>query len=155
MGRAIAVATILLSAGLAGANPIDLALVDGQQLKLDDEWPALPDYQELSMEDRITDKVSDAGNDASSHVDAWTRHYVSWRVDGRRNRGSLHLGNEMIALDSNWLFANSRAHIDAKLELNVASHHIELELPGMDLSRDSVRNDSVSTLNVAVLEKRF
>lgn len=147
--------TICLTSGIAGACPIDLALVDGTEMKLDDEWPALPEVQELSMEDRVTDHMSDWGNHASHHVDAWTGHHLSWRVDGRHNRAALHLGGSALALDTSWLFINNHAHVDATLELNVSSHHFEVPLPGMDISRDSVHNDSVTTLNVAVLEKRF
>lgn len=128
-------------------------------LTLDHKWPAVPDDRAPSMEDRITDHVTDWANHVGSEMETLTHHHAQLRIDGRRRRAELHLGggNEHLAVDfdSHWLFADGKAYAKVKLDLALEGHHVELELPDMDVSRDSYHGESLTQVNVSVLERRF
>ncbi|MEO6775470.1 MAG: hypothetical protein ABI467_21085 [Kofleriaceae bacterium] len=152
--------------GIAGAAFADRAAApalvapgDDTLLTLDHTWPALPDDHSESMEDRITDHLTDWGNHVGGEVDAWSHHFAKLHVDGRNRRAKLHLGggNEHLAVnfDSSWLFADGKAYAKVHLELALQGHRFELELPDMDLSHDSYHGEGLMQVNVSVLERRF
>jgi hypothetical protein len=134
-------------------------LDDDALLTLDEQWPQVPADHSMSLEDRITDKVTDAGNHVGNELDQLSHHVARLHVDGRARRAQLHLGygNEhlLVNFDSNWLFADGKAYIKAKLELALGDHHFQLELPNMDLSHDNYKGEGMVEVNVSVLEKRF
>ncbi|MEP6864230.1 MAG: hypothetical protein ABJE66_26660 [Deltaproteobacteria bacterium] len=156
LGLAIVVGT----AGSAVANedatdgPSDQAL-----LTLDHKWPAVPEDRAPSMEDRVTDHLTDWGNHVGGEMDAWSHHFAKLHVDGRGRRAQLHIGggNEHVELnfDSNWLFTDGKAYAKVHLELALQGHRFQIELPDMDVSRDSYHGEGLTQVNVSVLERRF
>jgi hypothetical protein len=162
VGRIILLVLCLSSVAFAEeakpATPL-CSLADDALLTLDEQWPQVPADHSMSLEDRITDKVTDAGNHVGTRLDQLSHHVARLHVDGRARRAQLHLGygNEhlLVNFDSNWLFADGKAYIKAKLELALGDHHFELELPNMDLSHDNYKGEGMVEVNVSVLEKRF
>jgi hypothetical protein len=155
--RGLAVVLVL---GLpVAASAETAAAVDDSMLTLDRAWPAVPEDHAPCLEDRITDHLTDWGNHFGDEVARWSHDHAVLRVDGRRRRAELHFGggNDHLAFhfDSNWLFADGKAYAKVHLDLAVQGHRFELELPGMDVSRDSYRNQDMVTVNVSVLERRF
>jgi hypothetical protein len=146
---------------LAGDTPAPTLchLDDDALLTLDAQWPAVPEDRGESLEDRITDHLTDWGNHVGSRMDEMSHHVARLHVDGRARRAQLHLGygNEHLTFgfDSNILFADGKAYVKAKVELALQGHHFELELPDIDLSRDSYHGEDMTLVNVSVLEKRF
>lgn len=148
--------------GLAIAIVLGLARVaSGEEamLTLDQQWPALPDDHSLSLEDRITDHLTDWGNHVGMEMARWSHDHAVLRVDGRGRRAELHFGggNEHLAFhfDSNWLFADGKAYAKVHLDLALQGHHLEVQLPEMDVCRDSYANQDMVKVNVSVLERRF
>ena len=126
---------------------------------LDRRWPTIPD-EKLSIEDRITDHLTEMGNSIADHMNKLSDHMLSLHVDGRRNRARLAFGGGNahyleFKVDSDWLFADGKAHVQAKLELGLLGHKMDIELPNMDLSRDSYGGQDMVTVNVSVLQRRF
>jgi len=135
-------------------NPSDDCL-----LTLDHNWPAVPEDHSPSMEDRITDHLTDWGNHVGGEMDAWSHHYAKLRVDGRNRRAQLNLGggNEHLEFnfDSSRVFADGKAYAKVHLELALQGHRFEVQLPDMDVSRDSYHGEGLTQVNVSVLERRF
>jgi len=163
LGMGLGLAILVGAAGSAVAdeaaapsltNPTDDCL-----LTLDHNWPAVPEDHSPSMEDRITDHLTDWGNHVGGEMDAWSHHYAKLRVDGRNRRAQLHLGggNEHLEFnfDSSWLFADGKAYAKVHLELALQGHRFEVQLPDMDVSRDSYHGEGLTQVNVSVLERRF
>jgi hypothetical protein len=163
VGRSFIAGAVLLVVGvghLAPARADAKAVIDDEPvLSLDQVWPEVPSDHSVSLEDRITDHVTDWGNHVGNRMDQWSRHHARLRVDGRNRRAQLHLGggNEhlMLDFDSSWLFTDGKAIVKAKFQVALEGHHFELELPNMDLSHDSYHGQGMVEVNVAVLEKRF
>lgn len=165
MGRLTTVAALSAlgsSAAFADAVTLDRSsssIDDTPLVILDHKWPAVPDDRAPSMEDRITDHLTDWGNHVGGEMDAWSHHHAKLRVDGRGHRAQLHIGggNEHLEFnfDSKWLFADGKAYAKVHLELALQGHRFEVELPDMDVSRDSYHGESLTQVNVSVLERRF
>ncbi len=147
--------------GTARADPVGAVQISdqGSLLTLDRVWPEVPSDHGESLEDRITDHLTDWGNHVGNRLDELSHHIASLHVDGRARRAQLHLGggNEHLKLDfdSSWLFADGKAYVKAKLEIALQGHRFELELPDMDLSHDNYHGQDLVQVNVSVLEKRF
>ncbi len=134
-------------------------IADDALLTLDQLWPDVPADTGLTLEQRITDKVSEAGNHLGYHLDIATRGHASLHVDGRARRARFRFGgsNEhlTVSFDGNVMFADGKAIVKAKVQLALQGHHLEVELPNVDVSRDSYRNEGMTEVNISVLEKRF
>ncbi len=127
---------------------------------MDRRWPSLPDDKGLTIEDRITDHLSELGNLIGARMNHISDHLLSLHVDGRRNRARLAFGGGNahyleFKVDSDWLFSDGKAHVAARVELGLMGHEIALKLPNMDLSRDSYAGQDMVTVNVSVLQRRF
>jgi hypothetical protein len=155
--RGLAVALVLGLPAIASAE--HATAIEGGTLTLDQAWPAVPEDHALCLEDRITDHLTDWGNRVGDDLARVSHEHAVFRVDGRRRRAELHFGggNEHLAFhfDSSWLFADGKAYAKVHLDLAVQGHRFDLVLPGMDVSRDSYRNQDMVTVNVSVLERRF
>jgi hypothetical protein len=123
-------------------------------------WPELPADPNLSLEDQITDHLSELGNMIGGHMNLLSDHLLAVSVDGRHNRAHLLLGGGnahylTFKVDSDWLFSDGKAHVKARLELGVAGHQVELRLPDMDVIPDNYHGQDLVQVNVSVLERRF
>ena len=139
-------------------------LVPAGRARADDQmdhlWPAVPVEHALSLEDQITDHLTDLGNVICGHLDLLSHDVIGLRVDGRANRARLRVGGGSarylsLRIDSDWLFADGKARIAAKVDLALAGHSLELKLPAMDLSEDSYHGAQLVQVNVPLLERTF
>jgi hypothetical protein len=85
---------------------------------------------------------------------------IGLRVDARGQRCRLRLGGGSshyltFRIDSDWLFSEGKARVNAKVELGLAGHVVDLKLPAMDLSQDSYHGVQLVQVNVPLLERRF
>jgi hypothetical protein len=123
-------------------------------------WPALPADHSLSLEDQITDHLTELGNMLGGHLDLLSHDMMGLRVDGRANRARLRLGGGnprylTFRFDSNWQFGDGKARVKARLELGLAGHLVQLQLPDMDVIPDSYRGERLVQVNVPFLERKF
>src|SRR5258708_4433476 len=126
----------------------------------DHRWKALPDDHSLSLEDQITDHLTELGNMIGGPTKVLSDHLLPLRVDGRHNRAHLLLGGGdahylTFKIDSDWLFSDGKAHVDAHIELGLAGHNVELQLPNMEVIPDNYHGQDLVQVNVSVLERRF
>src|SRR5262245_60256058 len=63
---------------------------DGVQLAT--RWPSVPDGHGLSLEDQITDRLTQLGNELGKHLDLLSHDMFQLSVDGRRRRARVRLG---------------------------------------------------------------
>ena len=151
----LAIALIVATSGLAVA---DVAISDS--INVDHRWPGLPDSRELSLEDQITDHLTELGNLVGSHIDFVSHEMIGLRVNGRANRARLRLGGGDVRylsfrIDSDWLFGDGKARVNAHLELGLHGHTLDLRLPAMDVIPDSYHGQQLVQINVPLLERRF
>jgi hypothetical protein len=127
---------------------------------LENRWPELPADHNLSLEDQITDHLTELGNMLGNHMTVLSDNMMALHVDGRHNRARLRVGGGNpryldFKVDSDWLFADGKARVKARLELGLAGHEMELKLPDMDLSHDNYHGQDLVQVNVSVLERKF
>ena len=137
-----------------------VALADDSDTTLDHRWPTLPEDHSISLEDQITDHLTELGNMIGGHMNVLSDHLLALRVDGRHNRARLLLGGGdthylTFKIDSDWLFSDGKAHVNARVELGLAGHHMELKLPDMEVIPDNYHGQDLVQVNVSVLERRF
>ena len=123
-------------------------------------WPSVPTDHSLSESDRMIDNLSELGNLIGRHMDTLSHDMFAFKVDGRGQRARLRLGGGNsryleFRIDSDWLFSEGKARVNANLQLAVAGHEIDFKLPAMDLSQDSYHGEQLVQINVPLLERRF
>src|SRR5262245_54464864 len=111
-----------------------VALADDDTIELAARWHELPAGRGLSLEQRITDNLTELGNTLGSHVNVLSDDVLGLKFDGRARRARMRLGTGegqylRFKLDSDWHFANGKARIAASLELGIGTHQYHLELP--------------------------
>ncbi len=150
MGIALAVAVF---AGMPLAHADEAAPMEHM-------WPGLPAYHQLSLEDQITDHLSEIGNLLGDHIDFLSHDMIGLHVDGRGQRARLRLGGGNVhylafRMDSDWHFADGKARVNLRLHMGFHGHELDMKLPAMDLTTDSYHGESMVTINVPLLEKHF
>jgi hypothetical protein len=156
VGRAGLVLAILVVAGPAfgdGNTPPAPTAMDKQ-------WPTLPRYHEIELSDQIADHLSDIGNLVGDNLDLLSHDVFKIHVNGRAQRARMRLGGGNpryleFRVDSDWHFAEGKARVAARVELALAGHEINVQLPAMDLSTDNYHGESMVQVNVPLLERHF
>jgi hypothetical protein len=131
-----------------------------RQVALDTQWPGLPAWHGLKLEDQIVDRLSELGNRAGDHLDTMSHDWIKLHVDGRAQRAHLHFGGGnshylSLQVDSDWHFADGKARVQARLELGLAGHTLDVKIPDVDLKPDSYHGTQMVDVNVPLLERRF
>src|SRR5690348_7051229 len=72
----------VLGAAPAGADPGSLA----------ERWPSVPVGHALSLEDQITERLTQLGNELGRHLDLLSHDMFQLRVDGHHRRAFVRLG---------------------------------------------------------------
>jgi hypothetical protein len=123
-------------------------------------WPSVPDGHALSLEDQITERLSQLGNALGQHLDLLSHDLFQLRVDARRRRAHLRIGggdSERVAvsLDGDIQFDDLHAHVCARLDLALRGHAVSLALPAFEMSPASYRGDHGIELRVPLIMQRF
>jgi hypothetical protein len=147
--RGITIAIVLGCSSLAVADD-----------ELNKRWPSVPTDHSLKVEDVMVDNLSELGNVLGRHMDKLSHTLIGLEVDGRGQRARLRVGGGnshylSFRIDSDWLFSDGKARINAKVDLALAGHEFEFKLPAMDLSEDSYHGVQLVQVNVPLLERRF
>ncbi len=123
-------------------------------------WPSVPDGHALSLEDQITDRLTEIGNAVGHHLDLLSHDMFQLRVDARLRRAHLRIGggdSEGLALrlDGDIQFDDLNAHVCARLDVALRGHAVSLELPAFEMSPVSYRGDHGVELRVPLFVQRF
>ncbi len=123
-------------------------------------WPDLPDGHALSLEDVITDHMTDYGNLLGKHLDLLSHDMFNLQVDGRKNSARLRLGGGNLhyltfMLDSDVHFHDGMASVDAHIYVGVAGHMLHVDVPHFDVIPDDFHGERIVELNVPLFERKF
>lgn len=142
---------VLASSGSADADPGVL---------LASRWPSVPEGHGLSLEDQITERLTQLGNELGRHLDLLSHDMFQLSVDGRRRRAHVRLdcGNsELLAfrVDGDIQFEDINAHIHTRIDLALHGHAVSLELPAFDMSPATYRGDYGVEVRLPLFVQRF
>jgi hypothetical protein len=152
--------TLVGRTGLSLALVLIAATTASAEDDLAKRWPSVPKDTLPPLEDVMIDNLSDIGNRFGDHLDELSHDLIGLHVDGRGQRARLRVGGGnphylTFKLDSDWLFSEGKARVNAHLELGLAGHVLDLKLPAMDLSQDNYHGVQLVQVNVPLLERRF
>jgi hypothetical protein len=147
----VGVASGLVSAPAASADTTVL---------LASRWPSVPAGRASSIEDQITERLTQLGDALDAHLDLLSHDMFRIRVDARRRRAHLRIGGGdrdglAVRLDGDIQFDDLNAHVCARLDLALRGHAVRLELPPFEMSPVSYRGDHGVELRVPLLVQRF
>ena len=147
-------AVCVVLAGVAGTAAADPAVL------LASRWPDVPDGQRLSLEDEVTDRLTQLGNALGRHLDLLSHDMFQLNIDGRRRHAHIHVGggnDEQIAcqLDGDIQFDDANAHIHARIDLGFHGHALRLELPDFEMSPAAYRGDYGVELRLPLFIRKF
>jgi hypothetical protein len=123
-------------------------------------WPSVPDGHGLSLEDQITDRLTELGNQLGHHLDLLSHDTFQLKVDGRQRRAHIRIGggsSELLSLrlDGDIQFEDINAHVHARVDLALRGHAVSLELPPFEMSPVSYRGDHGVELRLPLFVQRF
>ena len=136
------------------------ALADDLNDTADQRWPAVPASTLPKEEDVMLDHMSDLGNLIGRHMDELSHDFIGLTMDARGQRARLRVGGGSahyleFKVDSDWFFSDGKARVNARVQLGLAGHEVDLKLPAMDLSQDNYHGEQMVEVNVPLLERRF
>ena len=123
-------------------------------------WPRVPDGHQLSLEDQITDHLTELGNTLGMHVDVLSKDMLQLQFDGRRRRAYVRVGGGdeqylTFRLASDVLFKGDRALINTRLDLAIAGRALHLELPELEMVPAEYRGDRGVELRWPVFKRTW
>jgi hypothetical protein len=147
---------VVLAAAVAASAP---AIADDGVL-LASRWPSVPDGHGLSLEDQITDRLTQLGNELGKHLDLLSHDMFQLSVDGRRRRARVRLGagdDQLLAFRfaGDIQFDDINARVNARIDLGFHGHLLHLELPTFEMSPAVYRGDYGVELRLPLFVRQF
>jgi len=144
-------AVLVLMNGSATAEPTEL---------LAHRWPSVPEGHGLSLEDQITDRLTQLGNALGRHLDLLSHDMFQLSVDGRHRHahvrvGAGDLGLLAVRFDGDIQFDDINAHVHARIDLGFHGHALHLELPDFEMSPTEYRGDYGVELRLPLFVRKF
>jgi len=146
------VLAVLAGSARASADPAVL---------LASRWPAVPEGHGLSLEDQITDRLTQLGNELGRHLDLLSHDMFQLTVDGRHRHAHVRIGGggdgELLALrvDGDIQFEDVNAHVQARLDLALHGHAVHLELPAFEMAPADYRGDRGVEVRLPLFMRKF
>jgi hypothetical protein len=150
---------LVANATATATAPSLLASVSDPEL-LERRWPALPSDHRESEDDVMIDHLSALGNTLGNHMTLLSDQMIGLHVDGRGQRAQLRVGTGnghflSFKLDSDWFFSDGKARINAHVQLRLASHQLDVQLPAMEMEPTSYHGDDGVMLKLPLFERRW
>ena len=123
--------------------------------------PAMADEHagERSMGDQIGDWITQVGGDLDHHLGVLSHDTLQLRFDGRKNSGYLgvHVSTHYVSLhmDEDIRFAEGAAHVRTRLEVDVGSHSVCVELPDVDVTETDYHGERGTMVSVPLLRRTW
>ena len=123
-------------------------------------WPSVPAGRGLSLEDQITERLTQLGNELGHHLDLLSHDTFQLTVDCRRRRARVRLGagdGSMLAFEfaGDIQFDSTNARVDARIDLHFRGHLLHLELPTFEMSPAEYRGDYGVELRLPLFVRKF
>ena len=111
-------------------------------------WPTVQNGPRLKLSEQITDELTELGNLLGAHLDVLSSDMLGVRFDGRRRLARVRLGGAdrgerllTLRFAGDVHFTAGVARIQARLDLGVAGHVMQLELPDVEMAPASYRGE--------------
>jgi len=152
----VAVAEPVMLVGVATTGQVAVA----EPVALADRWPAVPRDRSLSLEDQVTDRLTELGNVLGRHLELLSHDTFALTVDCHLRRAHLRLGagddqTFAVRLDSDVQFEDLNAHVRARIDLGFRGHAVHLELPDFEMSPATYRGDYGIELKLPLFARSF
>jgi hypothetical protein len=150
--RSLTVLAVLVVAnGSAAADPAEL---------LTHRWPSVPGGHGLSLEDQITERLTQLGNELGRHLDLLSHEMFQLSVDGRRRHARVRVGAGdvgflAVRFDGDIQFDDINAHVHARIDLGFHGHSVHLELPDFVMSPAEYRGEYGVELRLPLFVRKF
>ena len=123
-------------------------------------WPSIPEGHGLSLEDQITDRLTQLGNELGRHLDLLSHDMFQLHVDGRRRQAHVQIGggdSELLSLRlaGDIQFDDIHARVDARIDLSFHGHLLHLELPTFEMSPAEYRGDYGVEVRLPLFVRKF
>ena len=146
----------MLAAGVAASAP---AIADDRVL-VASRWPSVPDGHGLSLEDQITDRLTQLGNELGKHLDLLSHDMFQLDVDCRRRHARVRFGagdDQQLAFRfaGDIQFEDVNAWVNARIDLGFHGHLLHLELPTFEMSPAEYRGDYGVELRLPLFVRQF
>lgn len=145
---------ILCTLGARAAAEEDRSLYDRL-------WPELPSSSRLTLSEQLTDQLTELGNTLGYHVDQLSLELVRLQFDGRRRRARIRFGSQegdrflTFKLAGDVHFTHGVARVRARLDLGVAGHVVQLELPDFEMAPSSYLDRRGVEVRVPLFRRSF
>src|SRR5512140_2663822 len=154
--RSMIVVAVLVATGrLAAAEP-----AGEPALLLGDRWPSVPESHGLTLEDQITDRLTQLGNELGRHLDLLSHDMFQLTIDGRHRHAHVRLEAGSVGLlafqfDSDIQFDDINAHVHARIDLGFHGHSVRFELPAFEMSPAEYHGDYGVELKLPLFVRKF
>ncbi len=118
-------------------------------------------HDESSLEQQITDHLTELGNELGTHLDALSNDLLFVKFDGRRRRAHVRLGGGdpdgylMFKVDSDVHFTDGVARVTTRVDLAVAGRQVHLLVPDFEMVPASYRGDYGVELRLPLFKHAF
>jgi hypothetical protein len=144
-------ACLLALSGAAYASPI--VPVDNDLC----EAPQIPKGRSFS--DQIEEKLTRLGETVDGHLGRLTLDHIDFRFDGHERTARIRLrgesGRMSLHLDSDILFDNGCARVDARITLAIGARRVHLDLPDFEMVPRSMNDERYVEYKLPLLEGSF
>ena len=125
-------------------------------------WPEMPTSTRLTLSQQITDQLTELGNTVGYHVNTLSHEVIALGFDGRRRRAKIRLGladgpdsylTFKLAGDVHFTHGVARARI--RLDVGVAGHVLQLELPDVEMAPAEYRGERGVEIRLPLFKREF
>jgi hypothetical protein len=155
-------AMLVMAPQLAAAEPAAAAAAVAAEpaVLLSDRWPSVPEGHGLSLEDQITDHLTQLGNELGRHLDLLSHDMFQLTVDGRHRHAHVRVGGGIASLvafrvDGDIQFDDTNAHVHARIDLGFHGHAMHFDLPDFDMSPAEYHGDYGVEVRLPLFVRKF
>jgi hypothetical protein len=124
-------------------------------------WPEAPVSGRLTISQEIADAFTELGNTVNQHVSGLSDGRFGITFDGRRRRAFVRIDATsterylVFHFSSDVHFTQGVARITAKLQLGIAGHVVDLELPDVEMAPAEYRGDRGVEIRLPLFKRYF
>ena len=123
-------------------------------------WPGVPEEHSLSLEDQITDRISQAGNRLGTQLEALSHDMFRLRVDARHRQAHLGFGGGdaehfVLRVDSDIQFDDLDAHFQTQVGVGYHGHTVQFSLPVFQVGPTEYRSNYGVAVRLPLFVRRF
>jgi hypothetical protein len=159
----VGVVAVCVASAIAAVSVVETAQADTSDSALYERlWPEMPVNGGLTLEERITDHLTELGNTVGQHINTLSYGNVGMSFDGRRRKAHMRVGtssvNErylVLNIEADMHFTQGVGQVAARVELGIAGHTIALELPDFDVAPTEYHGDRGVEIRIPLFKRTF